>query len=419
MQYATKVENILNAINLGPLEEDNLSQFYVETMEARTGDPYSSPILDIMDSCQDQSTQNTMLLLGHRGCGKSTELNKMAVQLEQEGYPVYTVYCEKEIDPLNIEYTDILILMGDALLKLVDKRHIVLASSLISDIHDFWGTKEEVKNVESGAEVEGSTGLSVLFAQLKGALKFSESRRTEWRKTVEHKSSEWLSLLGQVVVAITEKTDGKLPVLIFEDLDKLEANAAWRVFSNYSSTLSSLSCPVIYTFPIALYFDPKFTAIDGFFKYYTLPMIKINKRTGERCEEGFETIRDIVKKRIDLSLFQAEVLNDMIAKTGGSLRDLFKVIADAGTRARRRASKIIEREDADYAFTRIKSDITRRLDGDYYDFLVKVANEHEKITEKKKLLEMLQAGAVLEYNGERWHDVHPLVKEFLREQNLL
>ena len=32
------------------------------------------------------------------------------------------------------------------------------------------------------------------------------------------------------------------------------------------------------------------------------------------------------------------------------------------------------------------------------------------------LLRMLQASIVLEYNGKRWHNVHPLVIRFLKEQ---
>ena len=419
MQYATTVNEILNAVNPRPLDGD--SQFYVETMEARTGNPCISPIQDIMDACEFPQEQNAMLLLGHRGCGKSTELNKMSAHLEQEGYPVYTVYCEKELDPLNIEYTDILILMGDSLLQLAGRKHIALASSLISAVHSFWRTAiEEEKIVESGVDIEGSAGLNALFILIKGILKYNASRRTIWRTTVERKSSEWLNLLGQVIAAISEVTGGKQPVLIFEDLDKLAPEAAWRVFSNYSKNLSSLPSPVIYTFPIALYFSPEFTAIDGFFKYYTLPMIKVHEQNGERCGEGFDTIRDIIRKRINLELFQGDLLDTIIEKTGGSLRNLFNVIENAGKLARRRGSRSIEQSDVNYALTTLKSDITRRLDDNYYDFLAEIANgQHEKITMKEKLLDMLQAGAVLEYNGKRWHDVHPLVKDFLEEQNLL
>ena len=39
--------------------------------------------------------------------------------------------------------------------------------------------------------------------------------------------------------------------------------------------------------------------------------------------------------------------------------------------------------------------------------------------DKEMLLKMLQATVVLEYNGRRWHNVHPLVVQFLQEQGLM
>ena len=54
------------------------------------------------------------------------------------------------------------------------------------------------------------------------------------------------------------------------------------------------------------------------------------------CPEGLETIRNIVLARADAGLFEESTLQVMIEKTGGSLRDLFAVIRDAATRARRR-----------------------------------------------------------------------------------
>ena len=43
----------------------------------------------------------------------------------------------------------------------------------------------------------------------------------------------------------------------------------------------------------------------------------------------------------------------------------------------------------------------------------------ERIEDKEMLLKMLQASVVLEYNGKRWHNVHPLVVKFFKEQGLI
>lgn len=54
-----------------------------------------------------------------------------------------------------------------------------------------------------------------------------------------------------------------------------------------------------------------------------------------------------------------------------------------------------------------------------YDDLVKIYNCKDCIEERQKLLNFMQSLVVLEYNGVRWHDVHPLVVEFLKEQGRL
>lgn len=45
--------------------------------------------------------------------------------------------------------------------------------------------------------------------------------------------------------------------------------------------------------------------------------------------------------------------------------------------------------------------------------------DREQIEDKKNLLKQLQASVVLEYNGKRWHNVHPLIVRFFIEQGLI
>ena len=110
----------------------------------------------------------------------------------------------------------------------------------------------------------------------------------------------------------------------------------------------------------------------------------------------------------------------MIRYTGGSLRDLFRVIIAAAKRAERRNSGRIEMEDADYALEEEKTSLTRRIEQKDYRFLFNIyQGNKERIEDKEMLLRMLQASVVLEYNGKRWHNVHPLVVKFLEEQGLM
>ena len=76
MKYANQISEIINAFSPEPLKIEQMNEFYCkDTMEYRMSDKYSSPIEDIFDICQEEGEYNAFLLLGHRGCGKSTELN--------------------------------------------------------------------------------------------------------------------------------------------------------------------------------------------------------------------------------------------------------------------------------------------------------------------------------------------------------
>ena len=432
MKYANQILEIFNAFSAAPLQGEQMAEFYCEdTMEYRTGDKYVSPIEDIYDICREPEGANACLLLGHRGCGKSTELNRMTERLMREGYYVRTIHCSGDLDLFNIVHYDLFILMGEALLEISEEAGCVPERRVLEEIEDFWmeGTQtvisQEAKeaSLESGMSV-GTKGLLAgvldVFARIKTDLKYNEQTRTEYRQKINVRSSEWMRILRDVADRITDAAGGKRPIIIFEDLDRLDPEDAWTVFYNYPAILSGMAFPVIYTFPIALSYDAKFAAMESYFITKTLPMIKIETIDGQPFQEGLAIIRDVVEKRASLALFEADVLEKLIRYTGGSLRDLFRVINAAAKRANRRNSGSISMEDADYALEEEKASLTRRIEEKDYQFLLNIyQGNRERIEDKEMLLKMLQATVVLEYNGRRWHNVHPLVVQFLQEQGLM
>lgn len=431
MKYAGEVSEIINAFSPEPLKRDEMEQFYCgDTMEYRMSDKYSSPMEDILDACQMKEAEHIFLLLGHRGCGKSTELNRMSEELAAKGYPVKTIACSMDLDLFNLIYSDLFILMGEALLKIAEESGCKLGKKLLSDIGSFWDEGIRTMVVREQGAVSLETGISAgasgllsnllgLFAKIRAELKFNEETREEYRKRISTHSSEWVSLLSRVAEEI-DKAAGKLPVIIFEDLDKLNPEDAWRIFYNYAAVLSGMPFPVIYTFPIGLSYDTRFSAIESYFTAKTLPMIRIENLDGTPYREGIAVIREIVKMRADLALFEPDALEKMIQYTGGSLRDLFHVINAAAKRAVRRKSSAVSMDDAERALEELKTSLTRRIEKRDYDFLRNIYwGNKELIEDKVALLKMLQASVVLEYNGKRWHNVHPLIAQFLAEQGLM
>ena len=431
MKYAKEVCEMFNAFSQAPLQVDQMDDFYCQnTMEYRTSDKYCSPIEDILESCKDLERTSAVLLLGHRGCGKSTELNKMSERLDLEGYPVKIINCSRDLDLLNIVHSDLFILMGEALLNIAKELECKIEKDTLKKIMHFWdeGTecseyKEAVENsVEAGIEAETPQILNILktFIKIKADLKYNEETRVEYRRKINVRTSEWMAMLSLVSEEIVKKTGGKYPIIIFEDLDRLNPDDAWKVFYNYVALLSGMKFPVIYTFPIALSYDPKFAAMESYFIVKTLPMIKIATIENQPFENGIAIISEIVEKRANLKLFEEGTLKKMIQYTGGSLRDLFYVINSSAKRAERRKSETISVEDTERALEELKTSLTRRIEKRNYEFLVNIyKGNKEMIEDKEMLLEMLQASVVLEYNGKRWHNLHPLVAKFFEEQGLI
>ena len=438
LKKAQNIEEIADAFDGMPLvTPEEMRDFYIETMDARTGNPNKSPIFNLEKACRIPRERGAMLLLGHRGCGKSTELNKMKLRLETEGRQVVMIQCDERL-PLenNPRFSDLLILMGEALYQTALKVGVSIAPDTLKLIQNFWTpvvfeterVKEETVSVGAGVEIGAPPLLQAvtnLFAKLNSDLKYNDTVREKSETRIKHNYAQWRNVLWRLSDAITKKVGGgKQPVLIFEGLDHLEdLEEARNLFFSHADKLTNVSFPVIYTFPIALYYDKGFAAFEhSFQRFEVFPMLKLETLDGQPYPEGVQRLRDIVSRRVAEGLIHPDALELMISKTGGSLRDLFKAIRDAAELASYRGyrtgdpNQTITPEDAEQALKEVQGDLTRRIEGDEHKFLAEIcAGKRREIERSKTLLDMLQARAVLEYNGERWFNVHPLVADYLEE----
>ncbi|MBQ9347225.1 MAG: hypothetical protein IJT94_07805, partial [Oscillibacter sp.] len=430
-ERAERVEDMYKAFEPEPLGTPKaMEEFYIDTMAVRTGDAAESPIKEIEKACRRPRERNVFLLLGHRGCGKSTELNRMKLRLLDQGRPVRTIQCEMELQLVNQpEYSDLLILMADALLRMAEELGVDVTEDTLRTIRSFW--KEGVQTIIEDQEFSAETGAGVkaaspklikkfldLFVEIKGNVKYNRSARVQYEEKITQRFSEWLTVIRRLSDGIAAKA-GKQPVLIFEGLDKMEQDAAEKVFFRHPESLSNFAFPVVYTFPIALYYDPGFAAMNAFFTVVTFPMLKLRSIDDTPFPAGYDAIRDIVRRRVAPSLIDEDALRLLIEKTGGSLRDLFRAIYTAADRAENRERDHVDLSDAQRALVRMKSDITRMIQGEEHQFLAKIASggeeERTEIKDRETLLRMLQARTVMEYNGQRWFNVHPLVADYLKE----
>jgi len=405
-----------------PLDEDNFDVFYnANTMVIRTGNEHITPLGDIFDDCTTPLNRNAHLLSGHRGCGKSTELYSLKLRLEKEGHPVCMIDCQSEMNLNLADCWDIMLFITEGLCRIADKYDIELDDGLVSDIYNYI-----LQDIEISSEFTDSRDINVgltlsLIASIKGGLQMGDTQRTTLKTKMEKRGADWKRYVNEISDVITDAMKGHQPILIFEDMDKIQPfHRALDIFMY--DTLAKMPFPIIYTFPIAEIYSSKFAALKGLYKTHVLPMIKVHNADKSEHTAGIAVIEEIVGKRADLGFFDKKALRLLVEQTGGALRHLFECILTACRIAIRRGSEKIEIDDAKRALERLTSELTRSISITDNEILANIytnINHRKQLEDTTIVLEHMHSLVVLEYqNGDRWHDLHPLVVAFLKDRGI-
>ena len=431
---AQKLSQIQDVFNPNPLQdEDEINKFYQNTTEARTGDAYSG-FVEKMELLLEDSHNSLIhkLFIGHAGVGKTTELYRLKRIAEEKGFLTCFGRCDIDLDSGDIEYTDVLFYILDLLVNQACENGLKISDNIVRKIEKYWNSNTElIKTISMQGEMEITAGAEAefgimkvirLLSSVKAVLKNSAESKKEIRTLIEPRSSEMLRQIQEVIEEIKGQLQRKgrpeIPFVILDGLDKIPLEQAKKIFRENGSRFQGIQIHLLVTFPISLSYTPEYKDVQIWFPNpEKLPMIKIrNWQQGayqEDYTEGIETIRSIIGKRAELSLFTDEALDKLIIYTGGYIRDLFRCISDAALRARLRKSEVIESEDAEKALAVLESDINGRYSDELIGKMEDIYRGNKYVSSSEEITMLLQIGAVLEYNGARWCDLHPLVEKWL------
>lgn len=441
-QKARHLDEFESVLDNYPLNERNYEAYYVDTTEGRGENPTNNLIRQIRKN-KDKSYK--ILFAGFKGCGKSTELLRLKRELQDNFIiDIFSVY--ENLDPNNFSISELLIAITTELLAFVHKHHdaINLSKDLTKKL-DNWSektVKEEISynyaERHTGAGVDIKAGLGKIlnfFAKLsfdfQSGRKFTEISAIETEKTL----SDLLLHCNLIVEEIKRQLhviQKSNIIIIVDDLEKVNPDITEKIFFNYSKQLTSISCSFIFTFPIALVFNPMYNIIiNEFDQNLVLPMIKVHDKEWNDFNPGMESIGNIINQRIEKpgTLVPGGLLKDFIRMSGGSLRDLFRMLNLAADNAINSGRDHLEMKDFSYSLAKLKNDYYNSISynekngmnpQEYYDLLVKCHNDKEKKPMNDRgMLDLRQNMCVLGYNSENWYDVHPVVKEMLKEKKMI
>ena len=426
MKKAERLEEMIGVFNAFPLTEENFQDFYVDTSSIRSVINARSEIVNTLKYGINPYAK--ILLMGHKGSGKSTEMIKISEELKEQ-YEIINFSIAQEVELIGLQYIDVIFaVMSQIIEYLCDSRTISVDPKILDRMVQYWkndATLEEVVRDNMELEAGGNASLSFLkkiSVYGKGVFKTGTETKKTIRRSIEPKISYLINLINDTLEDINEqlkRSENRELLVVIEDLDKLDIADAKHIFVEHRKTILSLHLKMIFSFPIYMAYTADFGMInDDFDKYVLYSMIKVQNSDKSRNQEGIDILKQIVYKRTKEELIEPEALEYMICKSGGAIRDLFSMLTDAAIlELTKTDSQPITLKDAEIVAKRLQSTYERYIiSAEQFKRLIEIYQDPHPENTDDVLSELLKTLSVIEYNGERWCGVHPVLVDFLREK---
>lgn len=407
------VKEIFKAINaLRPtFNIEGVDHLYVDFDQVRSESSFQALMfkLGILDGVvSDEAGYAKILFTGHTGSGKSTELRKLHRKLHKPDL-YFSVYLDIEeyIQISEYKSDDLIVFLIASLVNALEECGVDALVPSLQKIANEWLSEKEVSDEvkrkmesEGGISGEVSTGKLLPFFTAKAFLKsvFSYGSHTSEtvRRKIQEKQGTYISdfniALQEVRRNIRLAGQGKEIVFLIDGFEKLRQGnyeTYKKVFVQDTRVITDLNCGFVCCVPIDTRYDPHMSQVLTVYEAFTLPLLPVNPTT----ESYF---CDIITKRIDKdTFFEAGVLEYCVSMSGGSPRQLVRIVSDALALSQSNHFRI-NRAIAEKACFKLGDDLQKRLQTPHFELLKSGNYAHAD----PLILELLYTLSLMEYNGE-------------------
>lgn len=418
-------------------------RYYSDCSEARGESNFAKKIIRKLYRAKDEKLR--YLFTGQAGCGKSSELIKLAHKLENETtfFPIYIDF-ENYLDRYDTVLEDIfLAVYYEIINRFKEKFAIQVNENFFSRIKEITGFYSNLL-----AEDENTSLFDVSRLKVQ-KLRQNPNLREQIRQKIENRGNYLIFhdlnyLIQELELKLSQQTEFSRIVIIADSLEKIrkfenaegEFEAQKKLFIDNFEPLTKITANIIYTVPLSLYRSSYGIQLRQIYDktIFNLPIIKTHKR-GEfnvPSEVGIKELIKIIDRRLiyaGISLeevFEQDALDHLIKYCGGHIRTLFWFIREASIsvdelpidlraaresvkgEVRRFAASVKEREWGKLAV--LEKSVDQQIDSDDFDFLM-----------------MLNSLTVLEYvndednedDKEHWYAINPAVRNTIKFKSAL
>lgn len=361
-----------------------------------------------------------LLMFGHVGCGKSTELRQLTAALHHpDRYWVVQVDLLELIDTNNVRYCDVWFAVAKELVRQLQEDGLAIPNATIRRLHEWFGehvfTKERVREAAASLCLEAEAGggipllgkvLGRLTSMIRGGSACRETLREVMRSTYYEFAASFNALVAETTDALRARGSKQHVLFVIDGPDRFNPDDWRRFFVEDVNQLSQLQCFAVYAAPLAL-------KVSGhrldMFDHITLPMVKLLEADeATRRPAAFDALRELVLKRCHHSLFDdLAALDRLIEHSGGHLRDLLRLLSHACIES---LSRRIDAYAVEAAIDALAADYRYHLTEAQYLALATIDRAKTNTGTSPMLADLVGTGALLEYNAGSWRRSHPVVR---------
>lgn len=424
-QLIATFRQALENLELFPLEtKENLDKFEVNYDE--------DTLNELEDLVTYGSGDEKIVFSGHTGCGKSTLLAALERRCASSHF-VVRFSIANTIENADVNHINILFAIAVKLMEEAEKQAIDLPEQIRKDILTWFAKQTRIEQLDFGAGANvGADLLSLIGLKLKIDAVIREEIKIEFQK----KPTDLASELNKIT-AIIDTVVNKKVLVIIDDIDKLDLRVINEIFVSNIKALFLPNCQIIYTLPISALHDQEILPVLETETSDRIVQMKILKlfAKGDSHQADLkprpavsQLLLEILGKRIDLSLFEEAVLEDLVLYSGGVLRELIRLVQQCCRLTLGKVKRSPEGTDfSNYqvdsvilldAVNKLRRQISRPLSKVGFEILDRVYQDYKpEDPADPEFLALLKGLQVVEYrNAKEWHDVHPLLWETLIER---
>ena len=424
------------------IEDPEDKKLYIDFSSVRGGKIIEELKENITYFSPDDPT--CVLFTGHIGCGKSTELLRLKLELEQEGFHVVYFESSEDLEMTDVDISDVMLAIARRVSQSLDKLLLGEPSRLKELLQgaakvlnsDVTGMKFKVPGVGDVGVTAEKEKFSLAFGigEITTKAKSDATLREKLNQYLGPQKTQLLEAINQELlepaIASLKQQGKKGLVVIVDNLDRLDSRQKpfgrpqqEYLFVDQGEYLTKLNCHLVYTMPLALKFSNDYGNLTQRFEEpRVLPMVPVQLRDGSECDAGMELLRQMILARAFPDLDEQERLNNITeifdsSKTldrlcwvsGGHVRDLLRLL---NTWIMEEMELPLSSATLEAVIRARRNEMTMPISDDEWELLRQV-RQRKKVSGDQGYQTLIRSRLVFEYrdSGESWFDINPILTE--------